>query len=92
MMGIAFVRANQLDSAKAIAETEQGDPSIDPRGELAYLGAIIFAQAGEPDKAIALIARNLAQNPHQRATAANDQSWWLRSLRSNPKYQALVKQ
>ena len=92
MMGIAFVRANQLDSAKKIAETEQGDPSNDPRGELAYLGAIIFAQSGEPDKAIALLRKNLAQNPHQRAFAANDESWWLRELRPNPKYQALVKQ
>jgi eukaryotic-like serine/threonine-protein kinase len=92
MMGIAFVRANQLDSAKAIAESAQGDPTIDPRGELAYLGAIIYAQAGEPDKAVGLLAKNLAQNPHQRAFAANDQSWWLRSLRSNPSYQALVKQ
>jgi eukaryotic-like serine/threonine-protein kinase len=92
MMGIAFVRANQLDSAKAIAESAQGDPSVDPRGELAYLGAIIYAQSGEPDKAIGLLAKNLAQNPHQRAFAANDQSWWLKGLRSNPKYQALVKQ
>jgi hypothetical protein len=92
MMGIAFVRANQLDSAKAIAENEQGNPSIDPRGELAYLGAIIFAQSGEPDKAIALLRRNMAQNPHQRAFAANDESWWLRELRQNPKYQALMKQ
>jgi eukaryotic-like serine/threonine-protein kinase len=92
MMGIAFVRANQLDSAKAIAENEQGDPSIDQRGELAYLGAIIFAQSGEPDKAIEMLAKNMAANPHQRAFAANDRSWWLKDLRSNPKYQALVKQ
>jgi TolB-like protein len=92
MMGIAFVRAGQLDSAKAIAENEQGDPSIDPRGELAYLGAIIFAQSGEADKAITLLRKNLAANPHQRAFAANDESWWLKEFRSNPKYQALVKQ
>jgi serine/threonine-protein kinase len=92
MMGIAFVRAGQPDSAKAIAENEQGDPSIDPRGELAYLGAIIFAQSGDPDRAIELLTKNLAANPHQRAFAANDRSWWLKDLRSNPKYQALVKQ
>jgi eukaryotic-like serine/threonine-protein kinase len=92
MMGIAFVRANQLDSAKAIAENEQGDPSIDPRGELAHLAAIIFTQSGEPDKAIEMLAKNMAANPQQRAFAANDRSWWLKDLRSNPKYQALVKQ
>ena len=92
MMGIAFVRAGQLDSAKTIAEREQGDPSIDPRAELAYLGAIIYAQSGEADKAIALYRKFLAQNPHQRAFAANDESWWLRELRPNPKYQSLVKQ
>ncbi len=91
MMGIAFVRAGQLDSAKTIAETEQGDPSIDPRAELAYLAAIIYGQTGEPDKAIAALRRNVAANPHQRAFAGNDESWWLRELRKDPKYQAFVK-
>jgi hypothetical protein len=38
-----------------------------------------------------LIAKWLALNPNQRAFAAKDQSWWLEGLRSDPRYQALVK-
>jgi hypothetical protein len=30
-------------------------------------------------------------NPQQRAFAAADKSWWLEGLRSDPRYQALVK-
>ena len=36
-------------------------------------------------------SKYLAANPNQRAFAANDKSWWLKDLRSDPRYQALVK-
>ena len=80
------------DSAKAIAASAQGDPQIDPRGETINLAAIIYAQTGEKDKAIDLMARWYAANPQQRAIAAtNDQGWWLESIRNEPRYKALLK-
>ena len=91
IMGIAFVRAGQLDSAKAIAESNQSDPSVDPRGELTNLAAIIYAQSGDKDTALELMTRFYAANPQQRAFAPNDKSWWLKDLRADPRYQALVK-
>jgi len=91
IVGLAFVRANQLDSAKAIAESAQGNPQIDPRGELTNLATIIYAQSGDKDAALELMAKYFAANPQQRAFAANDKSWWLQDLRSDPRYQALVK-
>jgi serine/threonine-protein kinase len=91
MVGLAFVRAGMTDSAQAIAASDQGDPQIDPRGELTNLAAIIYAQSGNKDAAIDLIAKYLAANPQQRAFAENDNSWWLKDLRSDPRYKALVK-
>jgi serine/threonine-protein kinase len=91
MVGLAFLRAGQPDSAKALAAANQGDADIDPRGQLTNYAATIYFQAGDKDKALELIAKWLALNPQQRAFAAKDQSWWLEGLRSDPRYQALVK-
>jgi tetratricopeptide (TPR) repeat protein len=91
MVGLAFLRADQPDSAKALAAANQGNADIDPRGDLTNYAASIYFQAGDKDKALELIAKYLALNPNQRAFAAKDQSWWLEGLRSDPRYQALVK-
>ena len=91
MVGLAFLRAGQPDSAKALAEANQGDSETDPRGELAHLASMIYSQAGDKDTALELFAKYLAVNPQQRAFAANDKSWWLKDLRTDPRYQALVK-
>jgi len=91
VVALAFVRANQLDSAKALAATSQGDWQIDPSGELTNLAATVYAQVGDIDTAIELTAKYLATNPNKRAYAANDKSWWTKNLRSDPRYQALVK-
>jgi tetratricopeptide (TPR) repeat protein len=91
MVGIAYLRAGMPDSAKAIAASSQGDPSVDPRGETVNLAAIIYAQAGDKDKAISLATRWFAANPNQRATAANDNAWWFRDIRDDPRYKALIK-
>jgi len=91
MVGIAYIRAGQPDSARALAEANQGDSQLDPRLELANLASIIYAQTGDKDRALQYFARQMAANPQQRPFAAKDESWWLRSLRSDPRYQALVK-
>jgi serine/threonine-protein kinase len=91
MVGIAYLRAGMPDSAKAIAASSQGDPSVDPRGETVNLAAIIYAQAGDKDKAISLATRWFAANPNQRATAANDNAWWFKDIRDDPRYKALIK-
>jgi len=91
MMGLAFLRAGMPDSAKAIAAAEQAPPDIDPRRETVNLAAIIYAQAGDKDAAIKLVAKWLAANPQQRAFAGDNQAWWLQALYDDPRYKALVK-
>jgi TolB-like protein len=90
IMALALVRANQLDSAKSLAESSQGDKVLDPRGELTNLAVIVYAQSGDKDTALDLFARYLAANPAQRAFAAKDQAWWLRDLRADPRWKRLV--
>jgi len=91
IVALAFLRAGQPDSAKALAAANLGDPQIDPRGDLTNYAATIYFQAGDKDRALELVAKWLAMNPQQRAFAAADKSWWLEGLRSDPRYQALVK-
>ncbi|HEX6966308.1 MAG TPA: protein kinase [Gemmatimonadaceae bacterium] len=90
MVALAYVRAGKTDSAKAIVNSVEGTQA-DPTGELTNLASIVYAQSGDKDKALDLIAKFLAANPQQRAFAAQDQSWWLKDLRSDPRYQALVR-
>jgi serine/threonine-protein kinase len=91
MVGLAYLRAGMPDSAKALAASAQGDREIDPRAETVNLAAIIYAQAGDKDKAIDLVAKWLAANPQQRALASSNRTWWLDSLNGNPRYEALIK-
>jgi eukaryotic-like serine/threonine-protein kinase len=91
MVGLAFLRAGQPDSAKALAAANQGDSNVDPSGDLTNIAAIIYEQAGDRDTALELTAKWLAINPQQRAFAAKDKSWWAENLRKDPRYTALVK-
>lgn len=91
IVALALVRAGMKDSAEAMAAANQGDAQLDPGGELTNLAINVYAQSGNRDAALDLIARYLAANPQQRESAANDKSWWLKDLRSDPRYQALVK-
>ncbi|HEX2673937.1 MAG TPA: hypothetical protein VHM25_23840 [Polyangiaceae bacterium] len=91
MVGLAFLRAGQPDSAKALAAANQGDSNVDPSGDLTNIAAIIYEQAGDRDTALELTAKWLAINPQQRAFAAKDKSWWAENLRKDPRYIALVK-
>ena len=87
---IALVRAGLPDSARSVATKAQANEALDPGGDLLYLEAIVRAQLGEKDKAIALLARYLAAHPQQRAYAKDDESWWFNSLKDEPKFKALA--
>jgi eukaryotic-like serine/threonine-protein kinase len=87
---IALIRAGLPDSARAVASRSQANEALDPGGDLLSLEAIVRAQLGEKDKAIALLARYLAAHPQQRAYVKGDESWWFNSLKDEPKYKALA--
>jgi hypothetical protein len=45
---------------------------------------------GDRDEAIQQLGMFLATNPQRREDVAQDQTWWIRDLRSDPRFKALV--
>jgi hypothetical protein len=87
---IALVQAGIPDSARAVITRSQASEAVDPGGDLIQFEMFARAQLGEKDRALSLFGRYLASHPQQRAFAKNDESWWLESLRDEPRYKALL--
>jgi serine/threonine-protein kinase len=90
LAAMALIRAGLPDSARSVISRAQGDESIDPTGDLAWLEAMARVQLDEKDKAISLLARYFAKNPQTQAFASHDESWWWKPLEKEPRYRALV--
>jgi serine/threonine-protein kinase len=87
-MGLA--RAGLADSARHVAERARGDATIDPTRELASMEALSRVMLGDKDEAIRLLTTYMAANPQSRAAFAKDDSWWLKDLRSDPRWRSLL--
>jgi eukaryotic-like serine/threonine-protein kinase len=92
LVAMALARAGLADSARALAERSRGNPTIDPARELTYLEVLFRTMVGDRDEAIRLLGTYLATNPQRRGDVARDQSWWIRDLRSDPRFKDLVGQ
>ena len=90
LAGMGLNRAGLADSARSVIARAQGDESIDPTGDLAYLEAMARTQLGEKDKAISLLSRYYAKNPQRKAFIARDEAWYFKSLENEPRYKTLV--
>lgn len=96
IVGVVLARAVSLgneklrDSALAVFERSRADASIDPTRDIAQWEAIGQTMLGNKDEAFRQLSTVLATNPQQRLTLAQDQSWWFRSLRSDPRWTALA--
>jgi TolB-like protein len=83
-VGGALARAGMRDSAMAVLDAAVDDASaeIDPERELLTFAAAMYSVAGDDDRAIDLLKRNLAANPG----ASFSHHWWYRSIRNHPRY------
>jgi TolB-like protein len=90
LAGIALIRANLPDSAKAVIGRGEGSESLDPTGDLVYIEAMARSQLGEKDKAISLLSRYFAAHPQQQRYAGRDESFWWKPLQDDPRYKSLV--
>ena len=90
LVAMALARASLADSAKAVATRSRMAPADDPTRELAFLEAIVRTLVGDKDEALRMLTEFYEANPQQREGLANDQSWWFASLRTDPRYQALI--
>lgn len=80
----ALNRAGLPDSARAVLRRAEAaaSPEIDPDRELTYIAATVATMLGDDDRAIDLLKRHKAANPH----AAYDHHWWWRTVRSHSRY------
>ena len=90
LVGMALVRAELPDSARAVALRSRGNVTIDPTHDLAYYEAQLRAQLGDRDEAFRLLGVYLAANPQRRDGLARDDTWTMRDLRSDPRFATVV--
>jgi serine/threonine-protein kinase len=87
----ALARAGMPDSARHVLERSRGNPEIDPSRDLVIDEAVVRTILGDKTEALRLLKDYLVANPDHRAGMATTQSWWWRDLKSDPRYQELVK-
>jgi TolB-like protein len=90
LVAMALTRAGLPDSAAAVAALAEGDANVDPERELLYLHAAVQTMIGDKDAAFRLLSRLFRANPKYRTVLANDDTWWFRDLRSDPRWAQLV--
>jgi len=90
LVAMALVRAGLPDSARNVALRSRSDATVDPTRELVYIEALLRNMLGDRDEALRLISVYLATNPQERPSMANDDTWWWRGLREDPRYRRLV--
>jgi hypothetical protein len=90
LVAIAIARAGLADSARKVAEHARADASVDPTRDLAQWEAYVRAILGDKDEAFRQLSTYLAANPQERVNLAKEDTWWLRDLRSDPRWKSLV--
>ncbi len=82
-----LAQVGRADSARAVIRRARANRPDDAWGD--YYEANARVQLGEAARAIELLGGYLQQFPAQRAYIARD--WWWKSLRGDPRFQALVR-
>jgi eukaryotic-like serine/threonine-protein kinase len=89
-VAMALANAGLKDSADRLARRSRADASVDPNRELVYFEAMLRNRLGDRDESLRLLEQYLATNPQDRATLANDQTWWWRGVHEDPRFKQLV--
>jgi serine/threonine-protein kinase len=90
LVAIGLARAGMRDSSISTALRARADSTVDQTRDLALLEAIARTLLGDRDGALAQLDLYYRANPHLRASMTEDQSWWWRDLRQDPRYWRLV--
>ena len=80
------------DSARRVLVRARADARVDPSRELPGYEAVMRAQIGDLDEAIALLTEYVASHPTHSFKVGNNVHWWWRELRNRPEFQKLLKQ
>jgi len=89
-MGMALVRADMPDSARAVLLAARPTAEVDPLRGLLYYEAIARSWLGDVDEAVRLMGIHLAANPANVQSYAEGDSWWLQELYDEPRFRNLL--
>jgi TolB-like protein len=90
LVAIGLARAGLRDSSVSTALRARADSTVDQTRDLALLEAIARTLLGDRDEALRQLDVYYTANPHLRASMAQDQSWWWRDLRQDPRYWEVI--
>jgi eukaryotic-like serine/threonine-protein kinase len=90
LVAVGLARAGLRDSSVSTALRARADSTVDQTRELALLEAIAWTLLGNRDEALKRLDIYYTANPHLRASMVQDQSWWWRDLRQDPRYWEVI--
>ena len=90
MVGKALSNKFLADSADRVLKGGRAGTQIDPRQELLGYEAIMRAQAGQEEQAVALLKRYVDINPDHSFKVGDNVHWWWRNLQNNPGFKVLL--
>jgi eukaryotic-like serine/threonine-protein kinase len=85
----AMAHSGLADSARHILARVNPSPDVDPTHDLDEDKGVVYLILGDKDQALRELKRYLAANPARTTDVATDGSWQWRSLRDDPRFQAL---
>jgi eukaryotic-like serine/threonine-protein kinase len=91
LVAIGLARAGLRDSSVSTALRARADSTVDQTRDLALLEAIARTLLGDRDEALRQLDVYYTANPHLRASMPQDQSWWWRDLRQDPRYWEILR-
>lgn len=86
----ALGNAGLKDSARAVIARARGDITVDPRGELMALEAVVRVRLGDNEEAIALLERYLTAHPEHRRGFSGANFWWWDPLANDPRFKRIT--
>jgi hypothetical protein len=90
LVAIGLARAGMRDSSVSTALRARADSTVDQTRDLALLEAIARTLLGDRDEALRQLEVYYTANPHLRASMVQDQSWWWKDLRQDPRYWQVI--
>ncbi|MFL5577011.1 MAG: protein kinase domain-containing protein [Gemmatimonadaceae bacterium] len=87
-----IARANLPDSARHVLVAARAGRDVDPEHELESVEAFVRGLLGDKDEAFRLLRAYYAANPEHVVSAANDNAYWWRTLRDDPRYKEFRRQ
>jgi serine/threonine-protein kinase len=78
------------DSARHVVKRSEGDASVDPTRDLAWLGAMAYVMLGDKADAVRLLKAYFAVNPQTAVLLRDEPGWAFRDLASDPGFRQLV--